>query len=122
MTENASRNDTLKSAVLVAAIIGAVAGPMAGAVVSLGARLDRMESRVNASLSLLDVTLQREIEVAKAEREDAVESLDVNSAERHEDQQVEIFRLRDRLDQIPALEAEIEVLKAEVDRLRGGVP
>ena len=110
METNSPRNNSgLKTAVLVASIIGAVAGPLFLGQVTQSSRIDRLEARVNLRLEQLDEKLQIEI---RAE--------DAASESRHADQQVEIMRLRDRTEIAIVLEAEVQTIKSEIARLRGG--
>ena len=99
---------------LLAAVLASVATPLYGALNSLGGRLERIEARTNQGLDDLDTKLQ--IEIA---------ATDEVSSERHLVQGGEIIRLRDRATEessiIAQLQAELSVLKEEVERLRAQI-
>jgi chromosome segregation ATPase len=105
-----SGNGGVRYAVMIAAIIAAVAGPMMAIQGNAAMRMDRLESSTNARLVELDQQLQAEIATVEDRLDD-----------RHTEQQQELFRLRDYTENIPALQAEIEVLKNEVVRLRSEI-
>jgi len=114
MVESNSIKQTAGTALLLAAVLAAVATPLYGALDALGSRLERIESRTNQGLDDLDTKLQ--IEIA---------ATDEVSGERHKVQGDEIIRLRDKeegqLERIARLEAVLNVLRGEIERLRAEV-
>ena len=113
---NDGTNGPLRTGVLVAAIIVAVAGPVVASMNALGDRLDRIESRSGDLLQALDEKLQIEINASDVRASVLLEQ----AADQHDDQQVEIMRMRDQFDMndFSSLQIQVQTLKDEIARLR----